>query len=343
MKKNLILIVMCLLMAVPVFPQAVVYTEDFANGDLHLNWFSVLSDEEGNPTTPMVPLNEPGVNDIWIGSVSGDPNMSTIGCALAGDTLLSDCSMEANIYIEMDHGYNNSIMIRSDTTGNTIKGYQYTVNINHAKGYQRVQLRYYEPNTEAIQVLAEVDAADLPGGAPEADGWYKIKIKAIGPEFWLYWNDEELPGCPFLDYDALLSSGYFGVYVYDQVTGETPVITKVDDIVVIDEAAVSLPPSNDGITGIADYFKLHTNFPNPFNPQTHISYEIKKSDHVNLTVYDLNGRKVKTLVSDYRILGSYTVIWNATDMQDRPSPSGLYVYTLRTNKKSESKKMILLK
>jgi hypothetical protein len=67
-------------------------------------------------------------------------------------------------------------------------------------------------------------------------------------------------------------------------------------------------------------FRMHPNYPNPFNPATTIRYDLPVHADVNLTIYDLNGRVVQTLVNSTQSAGSYQIIWNAADMA-----SGLYI------------------
>ena len=85
-------------------------------------------------------------------------------------------------------------------------------------------------------------------------------------------------------------------------------------------------------------FILNQNFPNPFNPSTKISFQIKEYGFVTLIVYDVLGNEVDTIVNGNRPIGSYEVDFNASN-----SPSGIYTYTLTVGNYSDSKKMILLK
>jgi hypothetical protein len=80
------------------------------------------------------------------------------------------------------------------------------------------------------------------------------------------------------------------------------------------------------------------NYPNPFNPTTTISYTLKNSTHVTLTVYDRLGREVKVLVDDTKSEGTHTVDFNGSEL-----PSGIYFYRIKTPEKTEVRKMILAK
>jgi peroxiredoxin len=92
-------------------------------------------------------------------------------------------------------------------------------------------------------------------------------------------------------------------------------------------------------------FKLEQNFPNPFNPSTSIYYELKINEPslVSLTVYDILGKEVKTLVNETQPSGFYKINWNGTNNQNTTVPAGVYLYELRSNGFVETKRMLLLK
>jgi uncharacterized Zn ribbon protein len=90
-------------------------------------------------------------------------------------------------------------------------------------------------------------------------------------------------------------------------------------------------------------YALYQNFPNPFNPETDIRYQIPEGGHVQLTVYNVLGQKISDLVDGYRAAGSYTVRWFGTDQSGRSLSSGIYFYRLQSSDYSETRKMVLMK
>ncbi len=95
---------------------------------------------------------------------------------------------------------------------------------------------------------------------------------------------------------------------------------------------------------LPDKLELFNNFPNPFNPETTISYQLPENSKVELTVYNLKGQKVKQLVSEQFSAGHHSVVWDGKDENDKSVASGVYFYRLNVNKKTEKvKKMLLLK
>jgi hypothetical protein len=92
-------------------------------------------------------------------------------------------------------------------------------------------------------------------------------------------------------------------------------------------------------------FYLEQNYPNPFNPSTTIEFEVKlsQSAHADVTVYDVTGRKVKTLFSQTVISGFYTAQWDGTDELGEQAPSGVYLYTLNLPDQKQTKRMLLVR
>jgi len=85
-------------------------------------------------------------------------------------------------------------------------------------------------------------------------------------------------------------------------------------------------------------FRLYQNSPNPFNPITNIQFDLPEPDYITLTVYNLNGRKITTLISSYYNKGAHKIKWNAAELS-----SGIYYVILQAGSLCECKKMILLK
>ncbi len=85
-------------------------------------------------------------------------------------------------------------------------------------------------------------------------------------------------------------------------------------------------------------FSLSQNYPNPFNPSTVIQFNLSSSGFATLKVYDVLGRKVKTLVNNVEQPGDHSVTFNAERL-----PSGVYFYRLQAAAYSQTRKLLLLK
>ena len=90
-------------------------------------------------------------------------------------------------------------------------------------------------------------------------------------------------------------------------------------------------------------YALLSNYPNPFNAKTTISFTLPAPSDVRIEIYDVAGRQVKTLVNDYSETGRYTVIWDATDNYGNQVSTGVYFYRLVAGELSLSRKMTLIK
>jgi hypothetical protein len=94
---------------------------------------------------------------------------------------------------------------------------------------------------------------------------------------------------------------------------------------------------------IPETFGLFQNFPNPFNPTTTISFAFPNKNHVNLSIFNLQGKLVKILINDTLDKGYKQTTWDGTDSQGNPVSSGVYFYRLKAGGRTLTKKMVLLK
>jgi len=119
-----------------------------------------------------------------------------------------------------------------------------------------------------------------------------------------------------------------GVYTTHQPLSASP-ISPVDAI------EPSLPTIEESKP---EGFILHQNYPNPFNPVTMIKYQLAISNYVDLSIYNLCGQKVSTLVSERQPAGNHKIIWDG-----RGFTAGVYYYQLKTEKQQLVRRMVLLK
>jgi len=149
---------------------------------------------------------------------------------------------------------------------------------------------------------------------------------------------------------------------YAAVASQPPSSTPADWVTMADGQLATLTPSAPPlIEDIETYFDpaavddpgswsaippsgmLAGNFPNPFNAATTIEYVLPSRSPVTILVYDLLGRKVTTLVSAVQSPGRHTVYWNGAGADGRPCATGIYLYTIRVEGYSETRKMLLVK
>jgi hypothetical protein len=115
----------------------------------------------------------------------------------------------------------------------------------------------------------------------------------------------------------------------DTLTFEVPIVVQV----------VSAEPEHF----IPEVFTLHQNHPNPFNPVTTLRYDLPEDGLVNITIYDMMGRVVKTLINDQQTAGYRSTQWDATNDAGSPVSAGVYLYSIEAGEFRQTKKMILLK
>ncbi len=90
-------------------------------------------------------------------------------------------------------------------------------------------------------------------------------------------------------------------------------------------------------------FKLYANYPNPFNPATIITYDLAEASSVDLSIFDMRGRKIKSLFSGQQNLGQYRSIWTGVDDYGKTVSAGVYIYKLKVSNKIFSRKMVMIK
>ena len=106
--------------------------------------------------------------------------------------------------------------------------------------------------------------------------------------------------------------------------------------------------SETGKANIPVNFAVEQNYPNPFNPSTKIRFAMREGEYVELKIYDLLGREVKTLVNERKPAGRYTVQWDGTNDSGQPVASAVYLYKLTVGKASrpaftKTRKMVLMR
>ena len=128
----------------------------------------------------------------------------------------------------------------------------------------------------------------------------------------------------------------YNVYAYSgndstEITGTRVLVVKrVGDL-----NTESIEPPNS--------FVLHPNYPNPFNPQTQIRFEMPYAGKIDLSIYNLLGVKVKTLYSGQKPSGVFTFKWDGKNDNNQLVSGGVYIYKLQSEKGMQMRKMILLK
>ncbi|MBT5420051.1 MAG: T9SS type A sorting domain-containing protein [Candidatus Cloacimonetes bacterium] len=121
----------------------------------------------------------------------------------------------------------------------------------------------------------------------------------------------------------------------------------IEDLEFIEDQATLLTFELNSVTSVDNLVvnpnALNQNSPNPFNPETNISFDLRDDAKVVLEIYNLKGRKVKQLVNSSISSGHHSVVWNGKDDNNKTVSSGIYFYKIEATDFQATKKMLLLK
>jgi hypothetical protein len=128
---------------------------------------------------------------------------------------------------------------------------------------------------------------------------------------------------------------------------DNPIVYATNGFSVLVDLSTTVSDIDIMLETMPEIFGLEQNFPNPFNPTTMIKFSIAKSSDITLTVFNLNGQKVRTLIRQHLSPGQHSVQWDSHDDQGLPVSSGTYFYQLLVQQGGKRivdvKKMILMR
>ena len=223
-------------------------------------------------------------------------------------------------------------------------------------------IEIYNYGTDTLDLAGYLITDDI----SDPDNFYQIPAgdasTIIGPGgFLLLWADEE-PGQGVLHLDIELSNSgeQIGLYAQDSTTLVDLVTYPAQDNDVsygrysdgLDSWYYMDPTPNMSNTSALsidhdqlspEQFALHQNYPNPFNSITTFHYGLQVDAIVNITIYDIMGQVVRTMVDQQQNAGYRSVQWNGTNNTGSPVSAGIYLYKIRAGDLRQTRKMVLLK
>ncbi len=173
--------------------------------------------------------------------------------------------------------------------------------------------------TEAVDISVEVTPTGLDGYVRGPDSGYELSVPLVGAV-----ESAEFSGT--LD-GTSVSNGIVTL----QLAGEGRLTLSMATSVLED---VAMLPAD---------FRLMANFPNPFNAQTAIVYQVPEATRVELTIFNLMGQQVSTLVNAVQSPAAYQVLWDGTDASGTAVGSGVYLYRMRAGTFQQTRSLLLLK
>lgn len=340
---SLVALMLSLVLSQTAFAQTVIFSENFELGTASASWATYYKGEDSVKAKPMAQAPKAltgGGNYVgWLQDLNG----SYTGAAVAvnGSVNLKDYSIEADVYCYVNpspSGY-TGLVVYADSSKKDF--YKMRVDFDASNRINFSGLKS-DPATFLPVYNYDFRGADNPGRYPTTDGWHKLKVEvrtisATKVRFSCYFDNQMLTNSPIeRDFAGANTAGSFGLYSFQQ--GTTGLAAYFDNIVV-----TQLLTSVEDNEKVPTEFLLLQNYPNPFNPETRISYRLSTGGFTSLTVRDLLGRTINTLVSQNQAPGEYAVVWNGKDNVGNIVPSGVYFYSLKTGTFVESKKMVLSK
>lgn len=132
-------------------------------------------------------------------------------------------------------------------------------------------------------------------------------------------------------------------YMHVKLKGGGVTSFSIQDIRKITFDSLSVGVKDEKMLNVIKSFTLLQNYPNPFNPTTTIVYELPKAGIVDVKVYDINGRLVRSVLEEHQEMGVHQILWDSKNDAGASVASGVYFYQIRFNQSVLSRKMLLLK
>ncbi len=309
--------------------QKVVFQERFTNGIPEHSWLAGFNGDElkqyQNSTAPS--------GDGWVGRLLNKTSGGNVAQSSAENQSFSDFLYEAMVYIPVNEATYYGIEFRVDPAGLST-GYQFVAAFNPS-GVQRMRFRVRPVSSPAVPIsIKDWSASEIPGGIPTKSGWHKLTVKALGPHFWFYFDDKEMPGG--LVFDNTYSSGSVGVYLWDMLSMNEKLF--VDDMKV-----TALGVSAVGSNNSPESFRLLDVYPNPVNPDmnsdgVNIDLSLSRPAYIEAVLCDVLGNVVDRKNIGDEIEGRHRITFTTNGL-----PVGIYFVRIVADGIAQQRKVILLR
>lgn len=190
---------------------------------------------------------------------------------------------------------------------------EFTVDVAENGFYNIIPQTASVPGGGALHI--EFNSQDLTG---------EVSIPVTGG--WQFWEDVEIPAVELnAGVQVMHMHFYNGQFNLNKIIIES--VTSISD------EGKLMPLEN----------KIHQNFPNPFNPSTTLRYSLTDASHINLSIYDVRGRRCRNLVDQVQGQGNYSVIWDGLDESGHELKAGIYFCHYRSDNANQTIKLHLLR
>jgi len=207
---------------------------------------------------------------------------------------------------------------------------------SHLPGqFSDIAVGAYNFGFDSLQALLEVYDWSVSGTDAarfSVVGFSPVEVGATGASFQVHFDDTSAAGG--VTYLATL------VLKTRDEAGVTGAAARSD---LSFDLSATVANTGTGTEAIPSLTRLVGNHPNPFNPRTTIAFDLAKAGRVRLAVYDVRGRRVASLVDGFRAAGSWSEVWDGTDLSGRPVASGVYLYRLEADGVDQTRSMTLVR
>jgi len=237
------------------------------------------------------------------------------------DACCTDPNGENDDYIEL-YNYGNEAV--------NIGGYIITDNIGNYENYHQIPIG----NDSTIIQPGEIILLWADKDSEQGVLHLEIKLSGSGEQIAIFMPDSNtvVDTLSYGEQTVDVSYGRFpnGSDTWQQMN-PTPGTSNTEELFSMD--------SNT----ILNSYRLYPAYPNPFNPETTIRYDLPEQTFVFITIYDVLGRKVRTIVNEKQDSGQRSIIWNAKDENERSVSAGIYLYQIQAGDFVQTEKLILIK
>jgi len=178
-------------------------------------------------------------------------------------------------------------------------------------------------------------------GAYSCEGWGGLGEPGIPiiidtDQFFLWFMADDYPDFAIINHEMIVAQK-FVLFDFDSIN--TALQTSLDICNQCETVGVAPELRNR----LPEELILLNPYPNPFNPVTTLRYDLPEQAAVNILIYDMLGRQVKTLINQTQDAGYKSVIWDATNDYGKRVSAGIYLYQIQAGEYIQTKKMVLLK
>jgi hypothetical protein len=311
---------------------------------LTLRYFTTIQagDNEFNAEVYNWAGTEPGTDVLFTALTAAadeewiDVDVSGENILVDGDFVVGFGSINSTTFLGYDGDLNNGRSWDFDATSQTWGSWTEAYLIRAVVLYPDGRIAEIAPVTYRTSRAPEIQVSEKSSVA--LSGVYPAPAatrELIG--YNVYRDDVMLNTDPVTETEYLDQELATGSYVYYVTAlydfGESEPSNEVNVVITTTDDVTSVPY----VTG------LQRNYPNPFNPETTISFTLQEADHVTVEIFNTRGQRVKTLVNEHREAGEHQLLWNGRDDSDREIASGIYFYRMKSGRYTSTKKMLMMK